>query len=534
MEDYIPRQENSVNIDLDSAIIPLTDSQDRQEPRLTGDSDLGSPPITPEHSMEGHNIVEPTFAMNSLIAELGRMHHVKKLKEAVIDKGVMVAGAQALTLDAERQKALNTLTNREGEIIPSTVPRPITRGQLRRDRKADKINSRMLKDSLGSYSRALSIANTARSNPIFMQGMPADAKNHGILTTAELARWRAIDTQGYGRGRRSELDGTISSTRATRKIDKHEKKVTAKIDKRYHKLQALANGGENRTATPETANNNRGGKLAKRVNRRIDRHARLARQYTERISELEERRLESSPFAPPSIDTAPRATWPPPALETSPFAPPSIDTAPRATWPPPALESSPIAPMEPAPQAKRRRIGRIFRRNRGPELPSTYDPADDERFIAEDSRDRESDDSAPSADTPRSEPSIDTAPSTTEASQKQPSKAVKAAKSAIKFTARTITNVDRAASKKLNYYVENAAINQAERRATRLRGQAEALNWQINSHEQNRDSAGAVSKKTTRQLAKTISRKSSLADWKLANARQEEARAARIRHKSQE
>ena len=514
MEDNIPRQENSVNIDLDSAIIPLTDSQDRLEPQLTWDGDLGSPPITPEHSMEGHNIVEPTFAMNSLIAELGRMHHVKKLKEAVIDKGVMVAGAQALTLDAERQKALNTLTNREGEIIPippSTVPRPISRGQLRRDRKADKINSRMLKDSLGSYSRALSIANTARSNPIFMQGMPADAKNHGILTTAELARWRAIDTQGYGRGRRSELDGTISSTRATRKIDKHEKKVTAKIDKRYHKLQALANGGENRTATPKTANNNRGGKLAKRVNRRIDRHARLARQYTERISELEERRLESSPFAPPSIDTAP-----------------------RATWPPPALESSPIAPMEPAPQAKRRRIGRIFRRNRGPELPSTYDPADDERFIAEDSRDRESDDSAPSADTPRSEPSIDTAPSTTEASQKQPSKAVKAAKSAIKFTARTITNVDRAASKKLNYYVENAAINQAERRATRLRGQAEALNWQINSHEQNRDSAGAVSKKTTRQLAKTISRKSSLADWKLANARQEEARAARIRHKSQE
>ena len=429
MEDYTPRQENSVNIDLDSAIIPLTDSQDRQEPQLTGDSDLGSPPITPEHFMEGHNIVEPTFAMNSLIAELGRMHHVKKLKEAVIDKGVMVTGAQALTLDAERQKALNTLTNREGEIIPSTVPRPITRGQLRRDRKADKINSRMLKDSLGSYSRALSTANTARSNPIFMQGMPADAKNHGILTTAELARWRAIDTQGYGRGRRSELDGTISSTRATRKIDKHEKKVTAKIDKRYHKLQALANGGENRTATPETANNNRGGKLAKRVNRRIDRHARLARQYTERISELEERRLESSPFAPPSIDTA---------------------------------------------------------------------------------------------------------PSTTEASQKQPSKAVKAAKSAIKFTARTITNVDRAASKKLNYYVENAAINQAERRATRLRGQAEALNWQINSHEQNRDSAGAVSKKTTRQLAKTISRKSSRADWKLANARQEEARAARIRHKSQE
>ena len=514
MEDNIPRQENSVNIDLDSAIIPLTDSQDRLEPQLTWDGDLGSPPITPEHSMEGHNIVEPTFAMNSLIAELGRMHHVKKLKEAVIDKGVMVAGAQALTLDAERQKALNTLTNREGEIIPippSTVPRPISRGQLRRDRKADKINSRMLKDSLGSYSRALSTANTARSNPIFMQGMPADAKNHGILTTAELARWRAIDTQGYGRGRRSELDGTISSTRATRKIDKHEKKVTAKIDKRYHKLQALANGGENRTATPKTANNNRGGKLAKRVNRRIDRHARLARQYTERISELEERRLESSPFAPPSIDTAP-----------------------RATWPPPALESSPIAPMEPAPQAKRRRIGRIFRRNRGPELPSTYDPADDERFIAEDSRDRESDDSAPSADTPRSEPSIDTAPSTTEASQKQPSKAVKAAKSAIKFTARTITNVDRAASKKLNYYVENAAINQAERRATRLRGQAEALNWQINSHEQNRDSAGAVSKKTTRQLAKTISRKSSLADWKLANARQEEARAARIRHKSQE
>jgi len=292
MEDHIPRQENSVNIDLDSAIIPPTDSQDRLEPQLTWDSDLGSPPITPEHSMEGHNIVEPTFAMNSLFAELGRMHHVKKLKEAVIDKGVMVAGAQALTLDAERQKALNTLTNREGEIIPSTVPRPISRGQLRRDRKADKINSRMLKDSLGSYSRALSIANTARSNPMFMQGMPADAKNHGILTTAELARWRAIDTQGYGRGRRSELDGTISSTRATRKIDKHEKKVTAKIDKRYHKLQALANGGENRTATPETANNNRGGKLAKRVNRRIDRHARLARQYTERISELEERRLE--------------------------------------------------------------------------------------------------------------------------------------------------------------------------------------------------------------------------------------------------
>ena len=147
--------------------------------------------------------------------------------------------------------------------------------------------------------------------------------------------------------------------------------MTAKIDKRYHKLQALANGGENRTATPETANNNRGGKLAKRVNRRIDRHAKLARQYTERISELEERRLED-------------------------------------------------------------------------------------------------------------------------------------------------------------------IIYTAERRATRLRGQAEALNWQINSHEQNRDSAGAVSKKTTRQLAKTISRKSSLADWKLANARQEEARAARIRHKSQE
>ena len=119
-----------------------------------------------------------------------------------------------------------------------------------------------------------------------------------------------------------------------------------------------------------------------------------------------------------------------------------------------------------------------------------------------------------------------------EQTPKRLERVVESAKSAIKYTARTITNIDKAYSKKLNDYVDKTNIYTAERKATRLRRQAEELNWQNNSHRQNRDSAGAVSKKTTRQLAKTISRKSSRANWKLANASHEEAVAAGLRRRA--
>jgi len=411
-----------------------------------------APPVLETSPIEGSEIKELAFAAQAMLAAMRQRHHIKKLKESLIDKGVMVAEAQKLTLAKDELNKPQTVTNSEGEevILPSTtIPRPITRRQLRKDRKLDKISARLQKDSLMSYSRAIDVANKARSNPQFKAGMPANIKTYGLLTPEEMARWRTIDTQGYGRGRRTNpgREGTIAPTKAAISIDKYEKRITDKTSKRHKRLLALANDGEEKPDTQRRGAHNTGGKLARIVNRRIDRHAKLAGGDKNYELREQERRLESSPFGPPSIDTAPRATWAPPALESSPFGPPSIDTA----------------------------------------------------------------------------------PSTPEASQKQPSKAVKAAKSAIKFTARTITNIDKAYSKKLYDYIDNSNIYTAERKATRLRRQAEALNWQIKSHDQERDSAGAESKKSPRQLAKTISRKSSRANWKLANARQEEVLAARIR-----
>ena len=256
-----------------------------------------APPVLETSPIEGSEIKELAFAAQAMLAAMGQRHHIKKLKESLIDKGVMVAEAQKLTLAKDLNKP-QTVTNSTGEeiILPSTtIPRPITRRQLRKDRKLDKISARLQKDSLMSYSRAIDVANKARSNPQFKAGMPANIKTYGLLTPEEMARWRTIDTQGYGRGRRTNpgREGTISPTKAAISIDKYEKRIADKTNKRHKRLLALANDGEEKPDTQRRVRggNNTGGKLAKRVNRRIDRHAKLARQYTEKISEIEERRL---------------------------------------------------------------------------------------------------------------------------------------------------------------------------------------------------------------------------------------------------
>lgn len=303
MDDHeIPKKQEATSIDLDSIenaelppipewILPV-DVEDVPNIHYAVTS-TDTLPSTTEQPIEGVEIKELTFAAKSMLATMGQRHHIKKLKESLIDKGVMVAEAQKLTLVKDLNKP-QTVTNSESKeiILPSTtIPKPITRGQRRKDRKLDKISARLQKDNIMSYSRAIEVANTARSNPQFKAGMPANLKNYGLLTPEEMARWRAIDTQGYGRGRRSNPDGSITPTKATIGIDKYEKGVTAKIEKQHKRLLALANDGEENPATQRRGEVNTGGKLARRVNRRIDRHARLARQYTERISELEERRL---------------------------------------------------------------------------------------------------------------------------------------------------------------------------------------------------------------------------------------------------
>ena len=257
-----------------------------------------APPVLETSPIEGFEIKELAFAAQAMLAAMGQRHHIKKLKESLIDKGVMVAEAQKLTLAKDELNKPQTVTNSEGEeiILPSTtIPKPITRRQLRKDRKLDKISARLQKDSLMSYSRAIDVANKARSNPQFKAGMPANIKTYGLLTPEEMARWRTIDTQGYGRGRRTNpgREGTIIPTKAVISIDKYEKRIADKTNKRHKRLLALANDGEEKPDTQRRVRggNNTGGKLARRVNRRIDRHAKLARQYTEKISEIEERRL---------------------------------------------------------------------------------------------------------------------------------------------------------------------------------------------------------------------------------------------------